>query len=136
MTKIIDKTIKKAVRMACEVRKNSYSPYSDFAVGAAVITSDNSIFTAANVENSSYGATVCAERAAVFKAVSDGKKNLEAIVIAAEYKGKSVYPCGVCRQVLAEFNPSMKVYLVNSSSREIEKIVSLKSLYPDNFSMY
>jgi cytidine deaminase len=96
------------VAAATKARSHAYSPYSRVKIGAAVLTSDGSIFTGANIENSSYGLACCAERTAIFKAVSEGKKRIVAIAIV----GKSddyTRPCGACRQVMVEFNPGMKV---------------------------
>ncbi|MBE6784543.1 MAG: cytidine deaminase [Ruminococcaceae bacterium] len=92
---------KELILRAIEIKKNSYSPYSDFAVGAALLCADGEVFTGVNVENVSFGLTNCAERTAFFKAVSEGKRTFEAIAIV----GKDTYlsPCGACRQVMAEF---------------------------------
>jgi cytidine deaminase len=96
------------VEAARQARANAYSPYSKVKIGAAVLTSDGSIYSGTNIENASYGLACCAERTAIFKAVSDGKRNLVAIAIV----GKSedfTSPCGACRQVMVEFNPKMMV---------------------------
>jgi len=96
------------VEAARKARSHAYSPYSGVKIGAAVLTSDGSIFTGANIENSSYGLACCAERTAIFKAVSEGKRSIIAIAVV----GKSddyTRPCGACRQVMVEFNPKMKV---------------------------
>lgn len=96
------------VEAAKRARANAYSPYSKVKIGAAVLTSDGSIYSGTNIENASYGLACCAERTAIFKAVSDGKRNLVAIAIV----GKSedfTSPCGACRQVMVEFNPKMRV---------------------------
>ena len=94
---------------AKEASKNSYSPYSKFKVGAALKTKSGEIFTASNVENSSYGLSMCAERIAVFKAVSEGFREFDEIAI---YCDSEILfsPCGACRQVLAEFSPHIKIY--------------------------
>lgn len=127
------KTLEKAVKSALEVRKNAYAPFSKFAVGAAIITKDGSIFTGVNVENSSFGATNCAERTALFSAVTAGKRDFEAIVIASVLNGKAVFPCGICRQVLADFNPEMRVILVNSDTKMIEQDLLLSDIFPGVF---
>lgn len=98
----------KLLETANEARKNSYCPYSGFAVGAALLATDGTVYTGVNVENASYGATNCAERTAVFKAVADGRRkgDLVAIAIAGGPKDGSpvpCQPCGICRQVLSEF---------------------------------
>jgi cytidine deaminase len=93
---------------AKKARLHAYSPYSGVKIGAAVLASDGSIYSGANVENASYGLSCCAERTAIFKAVSEGAKKIVAIVVV----GKSedfTKPCGACRQVMVEFNPKMKV---------------------------
>ena len=127
------KTLEKAVASALEVRKNAYAPFSNFAVGAAIITKDGSIFTGVNVENSSFGATNCAERTALFSAITAGFRDFEAIVIASSLNGKAVFPCGICRQVLADFNPKMRVVLVNSDTKQIEQDLLLSDIFPGIF---
>ncbi|MBP5406356.1 cytidine deaminase [bacterium] len=126
-------TLEKAVASAVEVRKNAYAPFSNFAVGAAVVTSDGSVFTGVNVENSSFGATNCAERTALFSAVTAGYREFEAIVIASALNGKAVFPCGICRQVLADFNPEMRVILVNGETKIIEQDLILSDIFPGVF---
>jgi len=96
------------VEAAKRARTFAYSPYSLVKIGAAVLTSDGSIFTGANVENASYGLTCCAERTAIFKAVSEGKKRIVAIAVVGKSEDYT-RPCGACRQVMVEFNPRMKV---------------------------
>lgn len=93
------------IQKAKEGKKNSYSPYSDFKVGATVLTADGSIYCGCNIENSSYGATVCAERTAIFKAVSEGKKDLKKIAIVSDFCDLT-FPCGICLQVISEFMPN------------------------------
>ena len=127
------KTLEKAVKSAIEVRKNAYAPFSKFAVGAAIVTKDGSIFTGVNVENSSFGATNCAERTALFSAITAGHRDFEAIVIASNLNGKAVFPCGICRQVLADFNPKMRVILVNSETKIIEQDLILSDIFPGVF---
>ena len=123
------KTLEKAVKSALEVRKNAYAPFSKFAVGAAIVTADGSIFTGVNVENSSFGATNCAERTALFSAITAGHRDFKAIVIASNLNGKAVFPCGICRQVLADFNPKMRVILVNSDTKQIEQELILSDIF-------
>lgn len=88
---------------ALEASKNSYSPYSHFAVGAAVLMEDDKVFTGANIENRSYGVTNCAERSAIFAAASAGYRKIKAIAIATPNSDYPVAPCGACRQVISEF---------------------------------
>ncbi len=104
-----DRMLLAAARKAA---KNAYAPYSKFKVGAALLCADGSIITGCNVENASYGLTICAERVAIGRAVAEGKCGFVAIsVVALGKKGKNVRPCGACRQVMAEFRPDMRVIL-------------------------
>ena len=96
------------VDAAKKARSRAYSPYSGVKIGAAVLASDGRIFSGANVENSSYGLSCCAERTAIFRAVSEGAKDLVAIAVVGKSEGFT-RPCGACRQVMVEFNPRMKV---------------------------
>lgn len=119
---------KKLLKIAKNVLKNSYSPYSKFKVCAVLLTEEGRIFTGVNIENLSYGLTICAERVAIFKAVSEGYKDFKAILI---YGDKNpCYPCGACLQVMAEFKRDIEIILV-----EGEKIIrkKLKDLYPFQF---
>jgi cytidine deaminase len=94
---------KKLVELAQEVKKNAYAPYSKFAVGAALLTESGNVYTGCNVENVSYGATICAERVAIGKAVSEGHTKIKAIAITSN-SVDTIFPCGICRQVLTEFS--------------------------------
>jgi cytidine deaminase len=120
---------------ALEARKYSYSPYSGFAVGAALLCADGSVYTGCNVENASYGATNCAERTAAFKAVSEGARKFSAIAIVGGRDGKiSEYcpPCGICRQVLWEFaDGDMRIILFDG---ENVRSHALSELLPLGFS--
>lgn len=93
---------------ARRVRLRAYSPYSGVKIGAAVLTSGGEIFSGSNVENASYGLSCCAERTAIFKAVSEGRRKIVAIAVVGESEDFT-RPCGACRQVMVEFNPKMKV---------------------------
>lgn len=88
------------IEAACRVRVNAYAPYSNYAVGAAILTEDGRVFTGVNVENASYGGTICAERAALTTAITEGARRIAAIAVCTP---NGVAPCGLCRQVLAEF---------------------------------
>ncbi|MGA8941648.1 MAG: cytidine deaminase [Thermoactinomyces sp.] len=113
-------------------REHAYAPYSRFKVGAALLTKDGKIFRGANIENASYGLTNCAERTAIFKAVSEAESSFSAIAVVADTE-KPVSPCGACRQVLAEFcSPDMPVYLSNLKGDVLETTVS--QLLPYSFS--
>src|SRR5262245_3927995 len=98
------------IRAAIEARHRAYAKYSNFLVGAAVFTADGAIFTGCNVENASYGLTICAERAAVFNAVAAGQRQFKLLAIATT---GGATPCGACRQVLAEFAMDLPILLVN-----------------------
>ena len=107
----------------------AYVPYSHFRVGAALLSKDGRIFQGCNIENASYGATNCAERTAVFKAVSEGALEFDAIAIASD--NTPAAPCGICRQVLNEFAPDIKIYLTWNGDQVIE--TSLPELLPMGF---
>lgn len=130
---LIEKLIKKAIEML----NFSYVPYSNFHVGAALLTSEGEIYTGCNIENAAYGPSNCAERTAIFKAVSEGKKDFEAIAIVGGKNGKIedfCPPCGVCRQVLAEFcKKDFKIILAKSTDEY--KIMTLEQLLPESFSL-
>lgn len=126
-------TLQSAISQAADIRKNAYAPFSKFKVGAVVVAENGEIFQGVNVENSSFGATVCAERIALFNAVTHGRKDIEAVVIVSVLNGKAVFPCGMCRQVLADFNPKMRVILVNAETLKIEKDVLLSEIFPETF---
>ncbi len=102
----------KLIVAAHKAKKNSYSPYSKFRVGAALLTSTGKIITGCNIENSSYSLTICAERTAIFKAVSEGHKRFKAIVIASD-SSSFIPPCGACRQVLSDLAGNIDVFLSN-----------------------
>lgn len=118
------------VAMAIAARHRAYAPYSRFAVGAAVRTAAGKIYTGCNIENASYGATCCAERVAIFKAVSDGDTDLVELAVVAEGE-KPCSPCGICRQVMVEFNPQMKVWLANLTGNVVETTAA--ELLPASF---
>lgn len=120
------------ISLAKKEIQNSYSPYSQFKVAAALITKNGKVYTGANIENSSYSATVCAERVAFFKAVSNGEREFEAIAIVCE-KGGFCYPCGVCRQVMAEFcDENFRIILENNN---VIKSYMLNELLPHSFEL-
>lgn len=122
---------KELVKMALEAREKAYAPYSGFRVGAALMTDSGKVFTGVNVENVSFGATNCAERTAVFKAVSEGETKINTIAIASDSED-FIYPCGICRQVLAEFgNRDMKVLCSKPNGEYI--IRTLEEILPSAF---
>ncbi len=123
--------------MAVSAAENSYSPYSRFRVGAALLCSDGSVYTGTNIENSAYSATICAERTAFFKAVSDGKRDFVSMAIAGgrEAVGKELCsPCGVCRQVMAEFCDPDKFTVLLVKKDGYEEYL-LRELLPHSFSL-
>lgn len=99
-------------KIACKVRENAIAPFSNFQVGAALLTTDDCVFTGCNIENATLGLTVCAERVALFKALSDGKRNFKKITIVTDASKLSL-PCGACRQLLWEFCGDIEVEIVN-----------------------
>ena len=108
----------------------AYIPYSHFPVGAALECSDGTVFTGCNIENAAYGLTICAERTAIFKAISEGHRDLKRIVIAGKSEDYCV-PCGSCRQVMQEFAPQMEVICLNGKGEA--KHFALKELLPYGF---
>ena len=124
------------IKEAIMARKNSYCPYSGYAVGACVQTADGRNFSGCNMENASYGLTICAERIAIGKAVSEGAERIVAIAIAGGKKDADVldeaFPCGACRQVLREFGSDDMQIIVAKSETEY-RIFTLGELYPESF---
>ncbi len=102
-TSVEDCGFKELTEKAKEAMEKAYCPYSGYRVGAAVTDSEGEIYTGCNIENGSYGASNCAERTAVFKAVSEGKRKITAVAICTDEGGETPFPCGICRQVLSEF---------------------------------
>lgn len=129
-------TIKKLILTAMEQRKYSYTPYSDFRVGAALLADDNQIFTGCNIENAALSPTNCAERTAFFKAVSEGVRNFKAICIAGgkgEQPDEYIYPCGMCRQVMAEFCDPNLFIIISAIGPDNYKTYLLRELFPNGF---
>lgn len=120
---------KELIRKALEAQKKAYVPYSKFPVGAAIITEDDEIFTGCNIENASYTPTICAERTAIFKAISEGHRKIKTIAIVGD--GNFTYPCGVCRQVIREFGKDSTVIIANSEDEYRE--YKLNELLPHSF---
>lgn len=123
------KLLSELIGKAIEGQKNSYAPYSQYFVGAAVLTKSGKIYSGCNIENASYGLGNCAERTAIFKAVSEGEKEIEAIVIVTRDGGLS---CGACRQVLNEFNPNMTVIAIDEN-KQVRHETTLDQLLPHAF---
>lgn len=116
------------IAAACAVRESAYAPYSKYKVGAAILMEDGRMFTGVNVENASYGLSICAERTAVFKAVSEGSRKIVAVAICTATAGS---PCGACRQVLVEFGGDIPIWYTDTKGTVIE--TSLHDLLPDHF---
>ena len=129
-------TDRQLLDMAKNAMKYSYSPYSHFAVGACVLMKDGSVFTGCNIENSSFGASNCAERTALFKAVSEGVKEFDAICIVGGKEGvltEYAAPCGVCRQVMMEFCDPETFKIILAVSKDKYDVFTLKELLPLGF---
>ena len=120
------------LRIAKEASLNAYVPYSGFPVGAALECEDGSVYTGCNVENAAYGDTICAERTAVVKAVSEGQRAFTRIAIYGEGKGYCM-PCGSCRQVLAEFSPDMEVLCAKAGGSYVSYPLTRLMPYTFNF---
>ncbi len=122
-----------------EMRSHAYAPYSRFAVGAALLCEDGSVYGGCNIENGSYGATVCAERTAFFKAVSEGAKDFKAIAITGAPKGEASAspcpPCGICRQVMAEFCDPKTFLIILRDGPDKPKTFTLGDLLPESFTL-
>ena len=123
LTNEVQKTL---IRRAVEAQKSAYAPYSHYAVGAAVLTETGEIFDGINIENAVYPLTICAERVAIFKAVSAGSKAFKAIAVATKNGGS---PCGACRQVMAEFG-SETLVLIADSSGALKQTLTVGDLLP------
>ena len=120
----------KLMDCAIKARENAYSPYSHFAVGAALLCEDGTLYEGCNIENASYGLTNCAERTAIFKAVSEGHIKFKALAVVADTEGPCA-PCGACRQVMAEFK--IPLIIMGNLMGNI-KIVTIEELLPFSFS--
>jgi len=122
--------IKELIKAAKGASEHSYSPYSNYKVGAALLTKSGKTYIGTNVENASFPAGVCAERVAIFDAIKKGDKNFEALAIYADGQHYP-YPCGICRQVMAEFSKDLKVIVARNENDYVEKTIS--ELLPDMF---
>ncbi len=128
----MESSVENLIEQSIVARRNSYSPYSKFKVGAALLCEDGTIYTGANVECASYSLTICAERVAFAKAISDGKRDFKTIAIAIN-KDHIAYPCGACLQFMAEFCDDLEIILVITAQSYRRYI--LKDLLPNNFSL-
>jgi len=120
------------VKAALRGRAQAVAPYSQFQVGAALLTRAGEIITGANVESASYGLTCCAERVALFKALTEGERNFVAIAVVARLDG-GVMPCGACRQLLAEFAPDAVVWVADAAKPAVIREYTVKDLLPGAF---
>lgn len=118
-------------KLAVEARGNAYAPYSKFKVGAAIVTGDGTVFTGSNVENASFGATVCAERNAIFKAANAGHRNVAQILVVTDAK-KAAAPCALCLQIMAEFCEPGAVIMISNTEKILFK-KTFKQLLPIPF---
>ena len=130
-------SIRELIKAAIEARRKSYSPYSHYQVGAALLTADRQIVTGCNIENAAYGPINSAERTAFFKAVSEGMREFTAIAIVGSPEGEELtqyaYPCGVCRQVMREFCEPERFRIIVAKSEEDYRVMTLAALLPESF---
>lgn len=117
------------IRLAQEARPQAYAPYSHYLVGAALLTASGKMYSGVNIENAAYPSGICAERVAVFKAVSDGEKQFQALAVVTKNGG---FPCGACRQVLAEFGLDTLILIANEEGKLLRE-TSLEALLPKAF---
>ena len=124
--------IDKLVIGALEAREGAYAPYSQFKVGAAILVEDDGIYKGCNIENASFGATNCAERTAIFKAVSEGHKVIKAVAVTGDPNGYT-FPCGICRQVIAEFAQDGSIPIIIVKNKEDYITKTLDEILPGSF---
>lgn len=129
MANFTDEEKQALLDLAGEARRRAYAPYSNYQVGAALRTSSGRIYTGVNIENAAFPTTICAERVAIFKAVSDGETKFEVLAVVTSNAGS---PCGSCRQVLAEFG-MQTVVLIGDGAGRLVRETSIKELLPDAF---
>jgi len=130
-TTLSQKQIAELIEAATEARHRAYAPYSHFLVGAALLGADGKTYVGCNVENASFGLTLCAERAAVANAIAQGCRNFCALAVVSETDNGPATPCGACRQVLAEFSPSLTIICARESGSV--RILALNDLLPELF---
>lgn len=123
--------LQQLIRVAQEARTHAVAPYSHFQVGAALETTGNQIYSGCNIENASYGLTMCAERVAVFKAVSEGERKFKRLVIVTDAQKSVTPPCGACRQIIWEFCGDIRIVLANKTGETI--VLQMRELYPRAF---
>jgi len=120
------------IRLAKKAHQNAYAPYSKFKVGAVLLTKAGNIYSGCNVENASYGLSICAERVAMSNAITNGEKEFENLVVYTDRKDFFL-PCGACRQFISEFTDELKIIIVNG--RDKIKITNIKELLPEKFKL-
>ena len=133
-----DETIRMLVRRAMDMLEMSYAPYSNFHVGAALLTKSGTVYGGCNIENKSFPATICAERTAVVKAISEGEKDFEAICIVGGPDGivkDYCPPCGICRQVLSEFCEPDTFLIILAKTEEDYKVYTMREILPVQFDL-
>ena len=134
---MMQEEIRELIKKAIEARRHSYSPYSQYQVGAALLAGDGQIITGCNIENAAYGPSNCAERTAFFKAVSEGIRDFKAIAIVGSPAGEEItqyaYPCGVCRQVMREFCEPESFQVIVAKSETDYHVAALAELFPESF---
>lgn len=132
-----DIPVKELIQAALDARKKAYTPYSNFQVGAAVLTNELRIYTGCNIENAAYSPGICAERNAIYKAVSEGCRKIKAIAVVGDKCGDVItqyaYPCGVCRQVIREFSNPHEMMIVVAKNVDEYQIYTLDQLLPESF---
>jgi len=126
------------IKCALDARNKSYAPYSNFSVGAAILAKNGDVYTGCNIENSSFGATNCAERTAIFKAVSEGVREFDTIAVCGGMTGDDIpkgyaYPCGICRQVMREFCNPQEFRVIFCKSENEYEVHLLKDILPFDF---
>ena len=125
--------LKELIDKALEAREKVYCPYSNFKVGAAVLFEDGNIYTGCNIENASFGGTNCAERTAIFKGVYEGNREIKALAVVGDTKA-STYPCGICRQVIAEFVEDTSIPIVIIKNKDEYLVKTFEEILPGIFS--
>lgn len=137
MKKLDEKTIQTLITAAYDARKLSYTPYSHYQVGAALLAENGQVITGCNIENAAYTPTNCAERTAFFKAISEGIRDFQAIAVMGSPEGdvltQYAYPCGVCRQVMMEFCKPEEFQVIVAKSSDDYRVMMLQELLPEGF---
>lgn len=122
---------KDLIKEALEAKKKAYTPYSGFNVGAAVLMENNKVYSGCNIEIVSYSPTICAERTAIFKGVSEGNRKIKKIAVVGD--NEWTFPCGVCRQVIREFGDPKEIEIIIANDEDDYKVMTLEELLPNSF---